>query len=163
ELPLRMAREELQERFAAVVGHLMHESEALRRTHWGDNGSGVHITRVADDAVRVRLDLSKVVNNAPNPDFDLRVDIRSIQHADRLEVRVVSAPELTTDGPVAGIGTTFKKGKYHRAQDNAREMFRPFFEVTASGLERLRQAGVPQKVVEALVPLEDKRITNRDL
>lgn len=162
-LPLRMTREEIQERFSAVVGHLMHESEAFRGTRWGDNGSGVHITWVADDTVRVRLDLLKVINNRPNPDFDLRFDIRSIQLADRLEVRVVSATELTTNGPVAWIGTKFEKGEYHRAQDRAREMFRPFFEVTASGLERLRQAGVPKKVVEALVPLQDNRFTNRDL
>lgn len=113
----RFSRGELEQRAAAYLGHFFHESPQLRRTkiRWGDNGKGIVISRVADDTVRVHLDLLKVINNAPNPDFDLEVDIRFSQQKDHLQLQILNV-NLQTDGFVASAGSMLFKEEVREAK-----------------------------------------------
>jgi hypothetical protein len=165
ELPEQflITRAELEERVAAYVGHYFHESAKLKGIKWGDNGQGVRISRVADDSLTVHLDLLKVVKYLPNPDGNVDVNLRFIQLEDRLEVRIVSDPRLSKDGPVADMLGALSPSKVRNAREQIHQALLPRFELDDKAFRRLRRAGMPEDVVERLRTLENEVMRSRHL
>jgi hypothetical protein len=72
--PLSLLRDELESRIESLIGDAIHYESA----HWGglDGDRYVEVSRLDDQAVRVTVDLIAEITGLPDPEVDLRFDLR---------------------------------------------------------------------------------------